>query len=85
MFILKNSDKIDRYKDIFKKYRINLDPYHWLLHHKMKIFNNDDVKLPVSENIINKFFLLRIPFFMNFNYKNLEKCLNECEEIDKLN
>jgi len=83
--ILKNSDKIDRYKDIFKKYRINLDPYHWLLHHKMKIFNNDDVKLPVSENIINKFFLLRIPFFMNFNYKNLEKCLNECEEIDKLN
>jgi len=83
--ILKNINKIEKYKEIFKKYKINLDPYHWLLHHKMNIFDNEEVELPISEDIINKFYLLRMPFFLNFNYKNLKKCLNECEEIDKIN
>ena len=83
--IIKNKDKINEVKKIFKKYKINLDPYHWLLHHKLNIFCNDEVKLPISEDIIDRFFLLRIPFFLNFNHKSLKKCLKECEKIDKSN
>ena len=40
----------------------------------------EQYSLPVTEKIIHHFFLIRIPYFLNFNFKNLENCLLECKK-----
>ena len=77
--IFEDETKIDQIKNIFSKYKLEIHPYHWMLHHKMNLFNKEEIKLPITEEIINKFFLIKIPFFLNFNFKNLKDCLNECK------
>ena len=79
-FIFHDISKIDQIKEQFKKFKIDILPYPWLPHHKMSIYNIEKYNLPVTEKIINHLYLIRIPYFLNFNYKNLEKCLLECKK-----
>jgi len=77
--IFEDETKIDQIRKIFLKYKIEIYPYHWMLHHKMNLFNKEEIKLPITEEIINKFFLIKIPFFLNFNFKNFKDCLDDCK------
>ncbi len=78
--IFNDIEKIDEIKKIFEKFKIELYPYHWLPHHKMNIFNSDETKLIVSESIIKNFFMIKIPYFLNFNFDNFKKCLLDCKK-----
>ena len=81
--IFENEEKINEIKKIFKKFDLELFDYHWMNHHKMDIYSKDKIDLPITENILNKFYLIKIPFFLNFKFKNLKMCLKECK-INKL-
>ena len=81
--IFENEEKINEIKKIFKKFDLELFDYHWMNHHKMDIYSKDTIDLPITENILNKFYLIKIPFFLNFKFKNLKMCLKECK-INKL-
>ena len=78
--IFENIDHIGEIKKKFNKYNIDIYPYQWLNHHKMKVFGTDEIGLPVTESILNKFYLINIPYFLNFNFKKLEDCLMECKK-----
>ena len=41
----------------------------------MKIYTQDNIVLNNTEDISEKFFLLNIPYLLNFNYNILSKCL----------
>ena len=75
-------DEINKKKiiDTFNSFNLKLIKYPWLNHHKMKIYTQDNIKLDNTEEIYEKFFLLNIPYLLNFNYKILFKCL---EKISK--
>ncbi len=79
-FFFNDLTNIDQIKKNFKKFKIDIDPYPWLAHHQMNIFNKKQTKLIVTEKIINHFFMIRIPYFLNFNFKNLENCLIDCKK-----
>jgi len=78
--IFENINQIAEIKKKFNKYNIDIYPYQWLNHHKMKVFGTDEIGLPVTESILNKFYLINIPYFLNFNFKKLEDCLMECKK-----
>ena len=78
--IFSGINNISKIKDKFKKYKIIIFENPWLLHHKLKIYNNTNFDLPVTEYNNNIFFLMKIPYFLNFNFKNLENCLTECKK-----
>ena len=61
--IFQNQHNIDLYKKIFSKHNLEIYPYHWLPHHKMNLFYDGEINLPISEDIINKFFLIKLPYF----------------------
>ena len=81
-FVIGKVDKIKEIKENFRKFNINLLPYPWPLHHKMKIFNTNENELKNTEELKNKLFSIGIPFFLNFNFQNLEKCLSSCKALD---
>ena len=78
-FVISEENKIKEIKENFKKFNIDLLPYPWPLHHKMKIFNTNENELKNTEELEKKLFSIRIPFFLNFNFQNLEKCLSNCK------
>ena len=43
----------------------------------MRIYTQDNIVLNNTENISEKFFLLNIPYLLNFNYYNLTKSLKK--------
>ena len=75
--IINELNNIEKVKKIFKNNRLQLMDYPWLLHHKMPIYNTNECQLSSTENIANKLFLLNIPQFLNFKFKNFENCLKE--------
>ena len=77
--IFKDVIKIKQIEETFKKFKINIKPYPWLLHHKMDIYGTEQNSLPVTEKIKDHFFMIAVPFFLNFNFKNLENCLLNCK------
>ena len=79
-FFLNNIEHINEIKKIFEKFKINLIKYPWYSHHQMEIFSKDKSKLPVTEKMVDHFYMIKIPYFLNFNFKNLEKCLAECKD-----
>ena len=79
-FTFNDVSNIDQIIEKFKKFKIDILPYPWLPHHQMSIYNREQYNLPVTEKIIHHFFFIRIPYFLNFNYKNLENCLLECKK-----
>jgi len=81
-FVIDKEDKIKEIKENFRKFNIDLLPYPWPLHHKMKIFNTNENELKNTEELKNKLFSIGIPFFLNFNFQNLEKCLSSCKALD---
>ncbi len=78
--IFNNLNNIEQIKKIFREYKLDLNSYPWLHHHKMNIFNKDQTKLEVTEKITNNLFMIKIPYFLNFNFKNLKKCLMDCKK-----
>ena len=78
--IFKDVIKIKQIEETFKKFKINIKPYPWLLHHKMDIYSKEQNSLPVTEKIKDLLFTITIPFFLNFNFKNLENCLLDCKK-----
>ena len=46
----------------------------------MKVFGTNEISLPITESILNKFHLINIPYFLNFNFEKLEDCLIECKK-----
>ena len=81
-FVINRENKIKEIIENFKKFKIDLSPYPWPLHHKMKIFNINQNDLINTEKLENKLFSIRIPFFLNFNFQNLEKCLLSCKKLN---
>ena len=81
-FVIDKEDKIKEIKENFRKFNIDLLPYPWPLHHKMKIFNTNENKLKNTEELKNKLFSIGMPFFLNFDFQNLEKCLLSCKALD---
>ncbi len=75
--LINKLDNIEKIKRIFQMNDFKLTQYPWLLHHKMRIFNSEDIQLPTTENISDRFFLLNIPFFLNFKFKKFKKCLEK--------
>ena len=73
-------NKIQQIKKIFKKFKFKLRPYPWMNHHKMEVFSDISNNLLITDNLESQFYLLEIPYFLNFNYKNLRKCLSECKK-----
>ena len=78
--IFEDITHIQKIKENFKKYKLNLIPNPWLLYHKMEMYNAINYDLPVTEKINDHFFLIGIPYFLNFNFKSLKKCLKECKK-----
>ena len=83
--IFKDISKISKIEEKFKKFKINLVKNPWFLTHHLEIYNNSKCELPITEKINDQFFLIRIPYFFNFNFKNLENCLIECKNDDLIN
>ena len=80
--IFNDINKISKIKEKFKKFKINLIENPWFLTHKLEIYKDSNCDLPVTEKINNLFFLIRIPYFLNFNLKNFKNCLIECKRDD---
>ncbi len=76
----RNTENISEIKKIFQKLKINLIKYPWHLHHQMDIFTNNQSELSITEKMIDHFYMIKIPYFLNFNFINLEKCLVECKD-----
>ena len=83
--IFNDINDISKIKEKFKKFKITITENPWLLHHKLKIYNNLNIVLPITEKVDNLFFLIRIPYFLNFNFKKLENCLTECKKDNLIN
>ena len=65
--ILKNFENIVKIKKIFENHNFNI--IHIIgNHHKMEVFGNEKFVLPVTESI-QKMYLIKIPYFLNFNFK----------------
>ena len=79
-FIFNDLTKIKQLEENFKKFKINLLPYPWMLHHKMDIYSKEQCNLTVTEEVANYFFMMNIPYFLNFNFKNLQNCLLDCKK-----
>ena len=78
--IIDETKNISKIISIFNSFNLKLIKYPWLNHHKMKIYTQDNIMLNNTEDISEKFFLLNIPYLLNFNYNVLSKCL---ERISK--
>jgi len=78
--IIKDIRSIDEINKKFKKYKINLISNPWMQHHKLNIYTDTNITLLETEKIDKHFFLIGIPFFLNFNFKKLKKCLEECKK-----
>ena len=79
--IFNNLENIEKIKKIFKSYNFNMNSYYWYNHHKMDAFVNEKILLPVTEDIQNKMYFIKIPYFLNFNYIKLKNCISECDNI----
>tara|TARA_Y100000748_G_C15454142_1_gene472181 strand:+ start:225 stop:1361 length:1137 start_codon:yes stop_codon:yes gene_type:complete len=77
---LKSTENISEIKEIFQKFKINLIKYPWYSHHQMDIFGINQEKLAVTEKMIDHFYMIEVPYFLNFNFKILKKCLIECKD-----
>ena len=75
--LINNLENCEKIKSIFQNSGLKLTKYPWLLHHKMNIYNSNVIDLPVTEDISNRFFLLNIPFFLDFKFKKLVDCINK--------
>ena len=64
--LFKDLKNINSIKNIFTKNNIKIFPYPWLLHHKLDVFSKEEVHLSVTEDISQKFYFIKIPFFLNF-------------------
>ena len=51
-----------------------------MLHHKMQIYSKDQSILNTTEYAAKHFFMINIPYFLNFNFKNFENCLIDCKK-----
>ena len=80
--ILKNFENIVKIKKIFENHNFNINSYYWYNHHKMEAFGNEKFVLPVTESIQKKMYLIKIPYFLNFNFKKLKDCLHECDKVN---
>lgn len=69
----------------FNKFKINLVPNPWMLHHKMEVYTKEECPLPITENIAKRFYIINIPYLLNFNFKKLENCLWECKNKKLIN
>jgi len=78
--IIKDIRSIDEINKKFKKYKINLISNPWMQHHKLNIYTDTNITLLETEKIDKHFFLIGIPFFLNFIFKKLKKCLEECKK-----
>ena len=83
--IIDNHENIKKIVNIFQKNKIKISPYPWLMHHKMNIYSNTTNNLNVTEKISKKIFFIHMPYFLNFNFKNLEKSLFECKKDNLIN
>tara|TARA_Y100000741_G_C18211947_1_gene542064 strand:+ start:33 stop:764 length:732 start_codon:yes stop_codon:yes gene_type:complete len=72
--------KFNEIEECFKNFKINLRPYPWLAHHKMELYKESQCTLPITEKIIDHCYMIIISQMLNFNFKNLEKCLLECKK-----
>tara|TARA_B110001454_G_scaffold37426_1_gene36932 strand:+ start:1596 stop:2729 length:1134 start_codon:yes stop_codon:yes gene_type:complete len=72
--------KLNEIEGSFKKFKIILKPYPWLAHHKMEIYSESKCILPITDKVIDHCHMIIIPQLLNFNFKNLEKCLLECKK-----
>ena len=84
-FIIDNDENIKKITNIFQKNKIKISPYPWLMHHKMSIYSNDNNHLEITEKKSKKIFFIHIPFFLNFDFKKLEKSLVECRKDNLIN
>ena len=55
------------------------------MHHKMSIYSNDNNHLEITEKMSKKIFFIYIIFFLNFDFKKLEKSLVECKKDNLIN
>tara|TARA_B100000886_G_scaffold337536_1_gene298439 strand:- start:689 stop:1822 length:1134 start_codon:yes stop_codon:yes gene_type:complete len=83
--IFNDIEKISLIKERFKKFKINLIENPWPLNHKLEIYRESNSYLPVTEQISNLFFLIKIPYFLNFDFKKLKECLKECKRDNLIN
>jgi len=83
--IFNDIKKIEEIKKTFKRFKINLSSYPWLLHHKLEIYKNELCTLPTTEEIADLLYMIQIPYFLNFSFKNLEACLLECKKSNLIN
>tara|TARA_B110000503_G_C7161650_1_gene419945 strand:+ start:1924 stop:3060 length:1137 start_codon:yes stop_codon:yes gene_type:complete len=77
-FFFTDKKNISEIKKVFNKYKINLIKYPWYLHHQMDIFGKTKTKLTTTEKMSDQFYMIHIPYFLNFNFRKLKKCLSEC-------
>ena len=75
--IINKFENVEKIKQIFLNYNFKLTAYPWLLHHKMEIYNSQSTPLIVTEDISERLFFLKIPFFLNLKFQNLKKCLEK--------
>jgi perosamine synthetase len=80
--LIMNTENIPKIKKVLIKYKIKIFPYPWLLHHKMNFFSPEKLFLKNTEEISQKFYFIQIPFFLNFKFKNFEKSLLECKQLN---
>ncbi len=80
--IIENTENITKILDMFKKNKIKVSSYPWLMHHKMNIYSKDTYELEVTEQLSKKNFFIFIPYFLNFNFKKFKKTLVECKKLN---
>ena len=79
--ILNNLSNIKEIEENFKNSKIRLLPNPWMQHHKMEVYNKEECILKNTEDLDKKFYIIGVPYFLNFNFKALENCLKDCEKI----
>ena len=79
--ILNNLINIKEIEENFKNSKIRLLPNPWMQHHKMEVYNKEECILQNTEDLDKKFYIIGVPYFLNFNFKALEDCLKDCEKI----
>ncbi len=77
--LFKETNNLIKIIEKFNKNNIKIFPYPWLMHHKIDFFTKEKIDLKETEKISKLFYFIKIPFFLNFNFKNLEKCLEDCK------
>ena len=84
-FLIENNENLSKIINIFQTNNLKLSPYPWLMHHKMNLYFNSNINLDNTENIADKVYFIQIPYFLNFNFKNLENSLSECKKNSLIN